>query len=434
MTRNRLILSTLISVLTLLPLSGQDARVLIGEDITRSAAQLHSYEAPSRIRDTRPPRGYKPFYVSHFGRHGSRYHTSDKFTPTLQAFARMDSLGILTDTGARVYRLVDTLAAIHADRYGELTGVGAQEHRGIALRLRRRVPRVFRGRDREVFAVASTVPRCQESMAAFCEALQERSPRLEFTLVSNEATDDTITRVMHGGRNPIYPPEDRGLELVDSVKRLRLPALVFGARLFTNPEAAMACMPDGAWHRFMYNLVSHGEIVQCLDEDVPEIYPYFTLDELCDFCAARTAACINAHGFTCENGEVLRRVGKLIVRDILDKADLALADGSHRAADLRFSHDGGVIPLMQYLRLEGSDTTWHVGQEWENGWYGFSRIPMAANIQFIFYRNRRSDVLVKILHNERETLISGLEPWKGPYYKWSVLKPYLETLANADCD
>ena len=23
-----------------------------------------------------PPRGYKPFYISHYGRHGSRYHTA----------------------------------------------------------------------------------------------------------------------------------------------------------------------------------------------------------------------------------------------------------------------------------------------------------------------------------------------------------------------
>ena len=59
---------------------------------------------------------------------------------------------------------------------------------------------------------------------------------------------------------------------------------------------------------------------------------------------------------------------------------------------------------------------------------------MCTNFQMIFYRNGKGDVLVKMLYNEKETVITRLQPWKGPYYKWSELRPYLAALAEADCD
>ena len=32
------------------------------------------YPEPVNIKYTKVPAGYKPFYISHYGRHGSRYH------------------------------------------------------------------------------------------------------------------------------------------------------------------------------------------------------------------------------------------------------------------------------------------------------------------------------------------------------------------------
>ena len=41
------------------------------EDPSRAGNNTNSYEF-HEIRDTKPPKGYKPFYISHYGRHGSR--------------------------------------------------------------------------------------------------------------------------------------------------------------------------------------------------------------------------------------------------------------------------------------------------------------------------------------------------------------------------
>ena len=53
-------------------------------------------------------------------------------------------------------------------------------------------------------------------------------------------------------------------------------------------------------------------------------------------------------------------------------------------------------------------------------------MPMAANLQMVFYRNTSDEVLVKILYNEKETLVRGLAPQTGPYYAWKDLKAKIE--------
>ena len=50
---------------------------------------------------------------------------------------------------------------------------------------------------------------------------------------------------------------------------------------------------------------------------------------------------------------------------------------------------------------------------------------MASNIQWVFYRNRKGDILVKFIYNERERTIPALEAVNGVYYHWSEVRPYL---------
>ena len=57
-------------------------------------------------------------------------------------------------------------------------------------------------------------------------------------------------------------------------------------------------------------------------------------------------------------------------------------------------------------------------------------MPMASNLQMIFYRNRKGDVLVKLLRNEVETTIPALRSVSGPYYRWDDLRGYLLELVK----
>ena len=411
------------------------ARALIAADHGRVSCQLHHYETPV-IRDTRPPRGYKPVYVSHFSRHGSRYMTSKgTFSGYAKPLRRADSLGLLTDTGRALLADIEHLRAEHSGMSGYLTQRGGLEHQGVAERLYARYPRMFRQRGRrEVLAVASTVVRCNQSMMNFGTALKGKAPQLDIVYVTNDRTDESLTRVWRGTRSPEFPGPDDSREKVDSVMHSRIHPERFISSLFTDTTAARACFTGRDFQRYMYELCITGGISQCLDGEQPDIYRYYTEDELFACWVAKNCSALNQHGYTAENGEVLRRVGQYIVRDILAKADEALSEGSGKVADLRFSHDGGVLPLKFFLGVEGCDSTWRIGSEWEQGWYAWQQVCMCTNVQMIFARNRHGDVVVKFLDNERETTIKGLSPWKGPWYRWSELRPWLYALVDFDCE
>jgi hypothetical protein len=97
-------------------------------------------------------------------------------------------------------------------------------------------------------------------------------------------------------------------------------------------------------------------------------------------------------------------------------------------AKLRFAHAETIIPLVALMKLEGSRQGAEVGtlmtqenNEWRGGWVS----PYAANIQWDVYQNSDSQVLVKMLYNEKEVAFkAGCEPVAaGSYfYDFAELK------------
>ena len=78
---------------------------------------------------TPAPKGYEPFYISHYGRHGSRYMTSDKHYRRLRT--QLDSaltLGILTEYGKQVRLRLLVAEADAKGNAGLLTELGARQH------------------------------------------------------------------------------------------------------------------------------------------------------------------------------------------------------------------------------------------------------------------------------------------------------------------
>lgn len=116
----RFILLTILCCLVL-SISAQIARDEIFEDIHRSAANHYAYPDP-HFTMTAPPKGYKPFYLSHYARHGSRYRVNpDDYTKPLAILREAEKDGVLTDLGKKALWLVDSLARGAENRYGDLT-------------------------------------------------------------------------------------------------------------------------------------------------------------------------------------------------------------------------------------------------------------------------------------------------------------------------
>ena len=82
------------------------------------------------------PDGYTPFYISHYGRHGSRWHASESvYAGPLKILRKAAEAGALTPLGRDVLGRVEIIAADADKRYGDLSPRGVAEHRGIAERM-----------------------------------------------------------------------------------------------------------------------------------------------------------------------------------------------------------------------------------------------------------------------------------------------------------
>ena len=78
---------------------------------------------------TAAPKGYKPFYISHYGRHGSRYYwnaTLYREVDTLLTRAHRNHQ--LTPAGEAFYEKYKACSAELRDGVSELSDVGWQQH------------------------------------------------------------------------------------------------------------------------------------------------------------------------------------------------------------------------------------------------------------------------------------------------------------------
>ena len=144
-----------------------------------------TYSVPSVV-DTPSPKGYKPIYISHYGRHGSRYHIA----PTIVKQGR-DSLraaasrGTLSPVGAHILSYLDTIWEASNGHWGMLSERGALEHQAVVGRMTERFSPVFKGR-RKVEAFSSIRQRCVSSMEAAVGVLGRIRPRLQVSTRADE--------------------------------------------------------------------------------------------------------------------------------------------------------------------------------------------------------------------------------------------------------
>ena len=421
----RLILLLTAVVLSFSPVWGQDARARLQENPERYGGVHHSYEAPTVVTDTPAPKGYEPFYVSHYGRHGSRYMTSmNSVTRVSHLFDGLDSLGVLSAEGVALHEALKALEQSHEDQAGYLTLRGGREHQAIAQRLYERVPAVFSQPDRDrVIAESSYVQRCIQSLANFTMVLKADAPQLRFDVYAGERFMKHISPGTSAPRNRSHNA------VFDSVLNARFDPTRAMNAWFTDPWEAAQHLGKYSVRQFIYYVFYAGGINQCLadDYDLPSIHRFFTEEELYNLWYCENLSRFDSMSNTLENNCRFNETGRKILADFVKKADAAVA-GNDVAADLRFGHDTGLLPLLSYLRLKGYEKTVSMTQAAESGWYSFEQMPMGSNLQMIFYRDKKGDVLVKILRNEQETTIPALKPYKGPYYRWKDLRDYFVNL------
>ena len=120
--------------------------VMANIDLAGGTYSLYPTGQPSPAR---PPKGYKPFYLTHMGRHGARYVASS--TTYERVWTALDSAhrqGNLTPEGEKIYKAYAGILPNLRHREGVLTKKGQAQHRQIASQIYRDVPALFKGKRR----------------------------------------------------------------------------------------------------------------------------------------------------------------------------------------------------------------------------------------------------------------------------------------------
>jgi len=416
----KLLLATLSLLLCIAGASAQTSKEELSADWNKLGGLYYAYPGPQSVQ-TPAPKGYKPFYISHFGRHGSRWIINPQtYTGTYAILKNADSLGVLTELGKTVLERV-RIATDDADhRHGDLSPLGYRQHQEIAERMYNSFPEVFKA-GKKVTANATKVSRVDISMFAFCDELKSHSPKLLMDVNSSDVDRPFLSDKTEEGSAWCDSDEARAIAddfFMSHVNPDRLMHSLFNSEAFIK-------VVDG--HNLFNNLAEIATIQQNVGKPV-DLYDIFTFDELFTGWQAANLSYYVRHGSYPPKALINQMAPISILRHVIAKADEAIADNT-MAATLRFSHDSSLVPLATCLQLDGNRGSETDFEKVYGTFANFKVSPMGGNIQIVFFRGRKGDVIVKFLLNENEVSIP-VETDMYPFYKWDDVKAYYTKCYN----
>lgn len=402
----------------------------------------YAYPTPKKPISVKAPEGYTPFYISHYGRHGSRWLPSDsRYTWVNLHF---DDESNLTPLGKKVKGWLTQVWENAKGNGGKLTKLGEKQHRSIADRMARNFPQIF-AKGNHVQARSSVVDRCAKSMLAFTDELRRLQPSLDMDVKTDSADMAWIAYTS---------PEVKALE-----NRTHIVAKVspdrFLRQLFkdvTKVDDPMKLMSE--IHTIASSIQDVGLNFKSYPRQIEKgLYGLFTDEEFKAFYDANNLRMTICNGVYPTNEQVPARSAISLWENIEAEADKALSSGKP-SGTLRFGHDTALYRLLSLLRFDKCN--YSSNKDIPNkeiatveGIDLMDRVvPMAANLQMVFYktdipmRNLREladtaaieidvdTVLVKFFLNGQQMslpLTSGDISEEGDdCYSWSSVKAYLK--------
>ncbi|MBW3508561.1 histidine phosphatase family protein [Janthinobacterium sp. NKUCC06_STL] len=357
------------------------------------------------------------------------------------------------------------VVGIETPGYGNLSQTGIEEHRQLAARLLARLPALFAqvGQDavtapRQLVTIHSGVDRARDSARFFTQSLLEHAPAVQpilqadgvnrFLLYAHKLAPQTdrVTDPAH----PYYATyhasqayqryiRTKGLHaLMDSPARLPAAAAharhvlerLFAPAFLDQLERGGASYADTGNYTFTSDdgkltrtMTGSGKtVIRSLNAAATQLYALYAIaagmrhEVPADFSRympaedARYYAAVADHEDFYEKGPATTESAgvtwrfALALRDDFFKEVDALAKGDLRhAAKLRFTHAEMIIPLASAMGLQ-QPLPASASYSYDNHpWRGQTVAPLAANMQWDVYRNGDGQLIVRLLHNEKET-------------------------------
>ena len=376
---------------------------------------------------TPTPKGYEPYYMSHYGRHGSRWLISDgNYSHPIATLETAKEMGKLTAKGEEVLETLKAIYKTSAKRLGDLTTVGERQHHGIGKRMTQNFPEIFKKKDVMIDARSTVVTRCILSMIAECEELAAANPTARIHNDVSESLQYYLNQPWEGivkemGRNT-GDKEDRDY----SIKWTHPERLM--KELFNDQDYVYNNVAAGALMRQLFHVACN---MQSHDTDL-ELFSLFTDEEIYDQWRQKNIGWYLDYGPSPVSGGQMPFSQLNLLKNIIETADTV----TMTQATLRFGHEVCVMPLACLLELDNCGMAVDNLDELEKYWRNYRIFPMGCNIQLIFYRPlpfkpkgkgkglpKPGPVLVKALLNEREAYLP-IDTNQWPYYDWQQLREY----------
>ena len=371
---------------------------------------------------TRAPQGFVPFHIEHYGRHGSRWLLGpEDYSVPVENLTKAEKAGKLTPLGVETLEALRMIEQNSHGRLGELSDKGALQHQAIGRRMALNFPEVFTP-EADLTAKSTIVIRCIISMANALEGIQSVAPGVSFDKDASQAD----MWFMNFDDKPAWTIKDSVSKIVlEPYRDSLLIADTYLSRLVTDPEFARDSVEPGLLPRMYWvlgNTQSHSGQPWLFEK-------VFSKEELSNFWKAGNAGWFIHGGNSSLTEHRMPLVQRNLLNRIIERTDSAAASG-RPGANLRFGHDGILLSIITLMELGGYGDEINSLEELENtNWRDFDIIPMAGNMQLIFYRPADNpypsseDILVKALINEREVTMPTT-PVSGPYYRWGDLREY----------
>ena len=365
---------------------------------------------------TPAPKGYEPFYMSHYGRHGSRWLINDNdYRLPMGTLREAKQQGKLTPLGLETLKKLDDFYPTTQKRLGELTTVGERQHHGIGRRMVQHFPEIFKTKDVPIDARSTVVIRCILSMTAECEELAAANPTARIHNDVSESMQYYLNQQWEGRVKEEGKKGDK--EYTDAQLRYTHPERLM-KQLFNDEQWVYNNVRAGALMRQLFEVAVN---MQSHDTDI-ELLSLFTDDEMYDLWRIRNIGWYLDYGPSPVSGSVMPFSQLNLLKNIIETADTV----TQTQATLRFGHEVCVMPLACLLELDQCGVAVENLDTLDNVWRNYRIFPMACNIQLVFYRPKKGktgDILIKALLNERETTLPvKTDQW--PYYSWKELRQY----------
>ena len=374
-------------LLTFLPLT------MFSQSLEQMGGVYYAYPV-TKTELVEVPEGYEPFYISHYGRHGSRWlPNDDRYIWVNQQF---EDKGRLTKLGKSVRKRLQKVWKDAKGNGGLLTRLGARQHRQIAHRMYENFPQLFTA-EAHLSARSSIVGRCRSSMLAFIDELGGLAHLDHLEAITDSADMAWIA----------YKSQEQR----DFEHSLTWPLPISTDRFINTLFTDASHLSKADREKLLSELHTIASDMQDVELKV-SLYDIFTDEEM------RAVYDLNNRRMTLHNGDeianngIAARCATSLWNRIMADADAAIARGGV-GANLRFGHDTNFYRLLTLIGVDTKGLPMDV------------ITPMAANLQMIFYKNAQGKVLVQFLHNEQPAHMKDLGCLVEGFYDWELVKQHV---------